>query len=303
MTFSIFKRREGHDHDHDHEESAKSNPNTSPLPRYSTNNSLSQPPPPYSPNPHPPIPSEAHPSPAHLSELTIDYIPGTIFNAFKTTLLIYDSPRYPNTKSLPIFKMTIEGMKRITSMYIYSGSIKNEDRKEEVMLGGAQFDKFNRKIEVQQLGIEGVQRELESGMEYFGGGKGREKEGRYEWRLSRGGEGGKGKAKEEDKERILVWQQKIPSTTQKLSFSNPNAELRDRESGDLYAVMIYDVFAGKDMMGIQYRGGIDGESEEEKRGFQMGVLITGCVVVERERQRIGRRGTIGIGLGIGMASG
>ncbi|TGO35118.1 hypothetical protein BHYA_0170g00310 [Botrytis hyacinthi] len=302
MTFSIFKRREGHDHDHDHEESVNRNPSTSPLPRYSTNNSLSQPPPPYSPNPHPPMPSGSHSSPAHLSELTIDYIPGTLFNAFKNTLLIYDSPRYPNTKPLPIFKMTIEGMKRITSMYIYSGSIKNEDRKEEVMLGGAQFDKFNRKIEVQQLGIEGVQRESESGLEHFGGGRGKENEGRYEWRFHEGHDGGKGNGKEEGKERVLVWQQKIPSTTQKLSFSNPNAELRDKESGDLYAVMMYDVFAGKDMMGIQYRGSISG-GEEEKRGFQMGVLITGCVVVERERQRIGRRGTIGMGLGIGIASG
>ncbi|KAF7956086.1 hypothetical protein EAE96_005007 [Botrytis aclada] len=199
--------------------------------------------------------------------------------------------------------MTIEGMKRITSMYIYGGSIKDEDRKEEVMLGGAQFDKFNRKIEVQQLGIEGVQRGLESGLEHFGGGKGREKEGRYEWRLPEVHDGGKGKGSQERKERILVWQQKIPSTTQKLSFSNPNAELRGKESGDLYAVMMYDVFAGKDMMGIQYRGSIGGESEEEKRGLQLGVLITGCVVVERERQRIGRRGTIGMGLGIGMASG
>lgn len=188
-------------------------------------------------------------------------------------------------------------------MYIYSGSLKNEDRKEEVMLGGAQFDKFNRKIEVQQLGIEGVQRELESGMEHFGGGKGRENEGRYEWRFHGGLDEGKGNGKEEGKERVLVWQQKIPLTTQKLSFSNPNAELRDKKSGELYAVMIYDVFAGKDMMGIQYRGSSGGESEEEKRGFQMGVLITGCVVVERERQRIGRRGTMGMGLGIGMASG
>ncbi|KAK6603972.1 hypothetical protein H4I95_05875 [Botrytis cinerea] len=302
MTFSIFKRREGHDHDHDHDESASPNPNISPPPRYSTNNSLSHPPPPYPSTPHPPIPSEPHSSPAHLSELAIDYIPGTLFNAFKTTLLIYDSPRYPNTKPSPIFKMTIEGMKRMTSMYVYGGSIKNEERKEEVMLGGAQFDKFNRKIEVQQLGIEGVQRESESGMEHFGGGKGRENEGRYEWRLPRGHEGGKEKSKE-DKERILVWQQKIPSTAQKLSFSNPNAELRDKESGDLYAVMKYDVFAGRDMMGIQYRGSLGGESEEEKREFQMGVLITGCVVVERERQRIGRRGTIGMGLGIGLASG
>ncbi|TEY70247.1 hypothetical protein BOTCAL_0108g00020 [Botryotinia calthae] len=301
MTFSILKRREGHDHDHDHDESANQNPNSSPLPRYSTNNSLSQPPPPYSSTPHLPIPSEPHSSPAHLSELAIDHIPGTLFNAFKTTLLIYDSPRYPNTKPLPIFKMTIEGMKRITSMYIYSGS-RNEERKEEVMLGGAQFDKFNRKIEVQQLGIEGVQRELESGMEYFGGGKGREQEGRYEWRLPGGHEGGKEKGKE-DKERVLVWQQKIPTTTQKLSFSNPNAELRDRESRDLYAVMKYDVFACRDMMEIQYRGSIGDESEEEKRELQMGVLITGCVVVERERQRIGRRGIIGMGLGIGMASG
>lgn len=73
------------------------------------------------------------------------------------------------------------------------------------------------------------------------------------------------------------------------------------------------------MIGIQFRRIWEdrdvgrGEEKEERIGdrdrrkesewnFQLGVLITGCVVVERERQRIKKRGTIGMGLILGMVS-
>ncbi|KAJ8058871.1 hypothetical protein OCU04_011855 [Sclerotinia nivalis] len=299
---------------------------------------MSETPPPYSLIPHPSNTSNAHTPqtqaqaqaqtqtrvPPPLSEFTIDSIPGNIFNGFKNTLLFYDFPRNSNSNSKgrefsgPVFEMSIKGLERITCMVlVLCGG--GEGKKEEgnVLVGGAQLDKFNKQVEVQQVGVEGLQREMESGMRGFGTGK----EGRWEWKVPSsfdGDENSRGKDGKDGKERILIWQHKIPNSSLAPSFTNPNLELRDKISGDLYAVIRYNVWKRKDMVGIQFRrrwedggGGRRKDGEEEdgngraKRewNFQLGVLITGCVVVERERQRRRRRGTIGMGLIVGMVSG
>ncbi|CAD6446110.1 b559dde2-491a-4918-b3b9-f53d8806c60a-CDS [Sclerotinia trifoliorum] len=195
--------------------------------------------------------------PLHLSELTIDSIPGNIFNGFKNTLLFYDHPRNLKRKecSRPVFKMSIKGLERITSMlfFLCGGEEENKEeekkKKENVLIGGAQFDKFSKDVEVQQVGIEGLQREMESGMRVLGTGM----ERRWEWMVPGSFDEDENFPGKDGKERAFIWKHRIPDSSLALSFTNPNLELRDKESGDLYAVIRYDAWKRKDMIGIQFR--------------------------------------------------
>lgn len=181
--------------------------------------------------------------PPHLSELTIDSIPGNIFNGFKNALLFYDYPRILKGRecSGQVFEMSIKGLERVTSMVLFLCDREEEGKKKKgnILVGGAQFDKFDKEVEVQQVGIEGLQKEMESEMRGFG----MEMERKWGWKIPGSFDGDKnpqGKDGKDGGKRILIWKHRIPDSSLALSFANPNLELKDMESGDLYAVIRYD---------------------------------------------------------------